>query len=42
MRLTTRGADEREIKVGILKLRVVGEDLVDKEWNWLVIIVPSD
>lgn len=42
MCLTTRGADEGEVKVGILELRVVGEDFVDEEWNRLVIIVPSD
>ena len=37
--MASRGAHEWKVEVGILKLRVVGVDLVDEEWNVFVITI---
>lgn len=38
----TRGTDKGEVVVGILQLRVVGEDFINKERNRIAIIVASN
>lgn len=42
MSSATRRANEGEVKIGILKLGVVGEDLVHEQGDRLVVVVPSD
>lgn len=42
MRFPARGADERQVIVGVLELRMVGKDFVHKKGNRLVIGVTFD
>lgn len=42
MLIAARGADEGKVEVGILKLGMVGKDLVYKQRDRLAIIIPSD
>lgn len=38
----TRRANEGEVKIGILQLSVVGEDLIHEQGDRLVVVVSSD
>ena len=42
MFLAARGADEGEVKVGVLELGTIGEDLINEKGDGFVIFVPID
>lgn len=42
MFFAARGADERQVEIGILQLGVVGEDLVHEKRNRIIVIISSN